>query len=192
MWLTYKTCAKIVKQFRKYMWSKCDLRTNEAQGNGAKVRRRNRGGIGQAASSQFCALSNENVARKFWANQQVHTCKTKAVAKQFRKYMWSKGNFWTNEAQGNGAKVRRRNRGGMERAAPSQFSALSNCFLRCPMKMWRENFEPINKCTRAGPKQSRNDLQISIKTLDLTYFLKIPHGLICRALVHKLAIGQQR
>lgn len=76
VWLTYKTCAKIVKQFRKYMWSKCDLWTNEAQGNGAKVRRRNRGGIGQAASSQFCALSNENVARKFWANQKVHPCKT--------------------------------------------------------------------------------------------------------------------
>ena len=124
VWLTYKTCAKIVKQFRKYMWSKCDLRTDEAQGNGAKVRRRNRKG--------------------------------------------------------------------MEGAAPSQFSVLSNCFLRCPMKMWRENFEPINKCTHARPKQSGNNLQISIKTLDLTYFLKIPHRLICRALVHKLAIGQQR
>lgn len=100
--------------------------------------------------------------------------------------MGSKCNVRTNEVQGNGAKVQRRTRGGMERAAPPQFSALSN------ENMWRENFEPINKRTYARPKQSRNDLRISIEPLDLTYFLKITHRLICRALVHKFAIGQQR
>lgn len=145
-------------------WSRKRARTEIGPRGSGETGWGKKGRLRTCADNQFIPLTsftfNDNIHEKIRGIVVWFTYKTCGkIEKQFRKYMWSKCNVSPDETQGKGAKVRRRTHGGMGRAAPSQCSVLSND------NMWREIFQPITKRICAKPKQSRNDLWISIETL---------------------------